>query len=533
MPHYQVNQIRVPLNYSERNVLKNILQKARIQADDLVSWKILRRSLDARRKPVYIITAAITTKKKIKKNRDIQVMTPKTATIENIAISNYTGRKPIIVGAGPAGLMAAYFLADHGIPPIVIDRGSTVTNRAKQIYNYNKNGDLNEDANVLFGEGGAGLFSDGKLTARSKNRMTIRYFFNKLVEAGAPEDILIDAEPHLGSDKLIKIIPGMRQKIIELGGEFHFDTRMKELIIENNELKGIKTTRGNLSSDHVILATGHSARDIYRYLSSNNVVLAAKAFAVGVRIELPQSIVNRSQYGHYATHPKLSAASFRLSRRAEGTSRSCYTFCMCPGGEVMSCTSSAGYLTTNGMSLSSRNGKMANAAFLVPVNRQDFEDHKNSQYPALEGLFFQEAIESKIFRAGGKNYSIPAARLSDFLDHTASSSLPKNYSCKRIKITKVNGILPPVIENNLIHSIPKMLGKIGRPSFNEVIVYCGETRSSSPVRILRNKKSLESTAVSGLYPCGEGSGYAGGIVSSAVDGIRVAKSILNRNKTNS
>ncbi len=525
---YRINQIRVRLNYSEDEVRTKVLKLTRLKPDDLYAMKIIRRSLDARHKPVYIITVQIATMKKLPKHRDIQVYKPKNDYFNQVRIQNYTGKSPVVIGAGPAGLMAALVLAESGLSPIIIERGSMAQERAADIKNYLQTGRLNPDSNLLFGEGGAGLFSDGKLTARSKNRRLIEFFFEKLVDCGAPENILLDAEPHLGSDLLLKIIPNLRKKIISLGGNFHFNERVNSFEFMQKRIKSVITTNQTIDTDNVILATGHSARDIYEILSVNDGGLAAKAFAIGVRIELPQNLVDRSQYGKYAGDPELEAASFRLTRKPENGARSCYTFCMCPGGEVMPCASAPGMITTNGMSWSARDGEKANAAFLVPVNQEDFSSYKKSDFPHLEGLFFQESVEKKIFHAGGENYAIPASRLSDFLKNRSSEYLPQHSSCKRIKLTNINGILPAYVENTLKKSVPEMLKQIGNPDHDDVAVYCGETRSSSPVRILRKKDDLESVTIKGLYPCGEGSGYAGGIVSSAIDGIKAAEHLLQK-----
>lgn len=524
---YRINQIKVSLDYTDQLVLKKVLQATRLKSKDVKYLKIIRRSLDARHHPAYIMTVEISTTAKIMKSRDIQLYKPSTKKSNTIKIQNYTGKKPVIVGAGPAGLMAALVLAENGVPPIVLERGSHARDRAYEIKHYLETGKLNADSNILYGEGGAGLFSDGKLTARSKDRQTTRYFFEKLVEAGADETILIDAEPHLGSDMLLKIIPKIREKIIKLGGEFQFNTRMDSMRIDHESVAQINTSREVIETDICILATGHSARDVYKYLSVSGIHLAPKPFAIGVRVELPQSYVDTTQYGKFAGDKRLGAASFRLTRKEEENYRACYTFCMCPGGEVMPCTSSESMITTNGMSWSTRAGKKANAAFLVPVNEKDYVNYIDENYPALEGLFFQESIERKIFAAGDDANKIPVSRLSDFLNNTVSKSLPEDSSCKRTKPTNINGILPEYIESTLKYSIPKMIAKLGRPPFSNVAIYCGETRSSSPVRIMRNHETYESSNVKGLYPCGEGAGYAGGIVSSAIDGIKVAESILN------
>ncbi len=522
---YRINQIRAALDYNDKQIETKVLKITGLESKDINYLKIIRRSIDARKAPIYILTVEIKTAKRLKITRDVQTYVPKKDSFLSLKINNYSGKKPVIVGAGPAGLMAALILAENGVPPIIIERGETTDNRAKSIKEYLQSGELKTESNILFGEGGAGLFSDGKLTARSKERRITNYFFKKLIECGAPKNILIDAEPHLGSDLLMTIIPKLREKIINLGGEFHFNTKMENLEWNDGKISGIITKNKTFDTEKCILATGHSARDVYKSLSKNNIQLSPKAFAIGVRVELPQENVDIAQYGKFANDPRIGAASFRLTRKAEENFRSCYTFCTCPGGEVMPCASSNGEITTNGMSLSKRDGNKANTAFLVPVNESDYSKYYNEEYPALSGIFFQEYIERKIFNAGGKNYSIPVARLSDFLTNKMTFTLPKDSSCKRINPTKINGILPKFVESTLKHSIPKMIAKLGRPEFKDILIYCGETRSSSPVRIDRDAQSMESN-MKGLYPCGEGSGFAGGIVSSAIDGIKSSESLL-------
>jgi uncharacterized FAD-dependent dehydrogenase len=372
------------------------------------------------------------------------------------------------------------------------------------------------------------MFSDGKLTARSKQREAKDYFFRTLVSCGAPESIMIDAEPHLGTDMMLKIIPKLRERITELGGEIYFNAGMTDLELNDGTLTGVITDSGILETDSCILATGHSARDVYRLLALREVSLEEKPFAVGVRLELPQEDVNRAQYGKNAGSPHLEPASFRYTRKEENGLRACYTFCMCPGGEVMACASSEGMLTTNGMSYSKRNRATANAAFLIPVSGKDFTEFKDEEYPALSGIRFQEYFEKKVFEAGGSDYSLPASLLSDYLSDTESLSLTYGASCRRIKPVHINPILPGYITDALVHWIPRMLAGFRDLDFDEVIVYSAETRSSAPVRVLRDKETFESVNTPGLYPCGEGSGYAGGIVSSAIDGMGAAKAVLKK-----
>jgi len=392
---------------------------------------------------------------------------------------------------------------------------------------------LNPESNVLYGEGGAGLFSDGKLTARSKDKPRIHTFFEALVECGAPGHILIDSAPHVGTDILVKIVPHLRSKIESFGGEFRFNSQLCGFEIGNNKIRGLYINDTEfIETDVCILATGHSARDVYELFFTQNIPLEPKPFAVGVRLELPQEQVNRSQWGKFSDHPRLGAASFRLTRRGDGQHRACYSFCMCPGGTVISCASSAEEFTTNGMSMSNRAGLFANAGFLVPVTPEDFKSVSETEHPAKAGYLFQAGIEQKVFRAGGGNYSMPAQRLVDYLSGRKSTSIPKQRSWQYTVPADIHSILPGFVNDTLVHAIPKMLKELNNSRPEDVLLYAAETRSSCPVRMSRNPEDGQSTGVKGLYPAGEGSGYAGGIVSSAIDGMKAAEAVLDHLREN-
>jgi len=411
---------------------------------------------------------------------------------------------------------------------MVLERGSSCEMRASRVASFWNDGVLDGECNVLYGEGGAGLFSDGKLTARSKDRPRIRRFLSKLVACGAPSDIVVDAEPHLGSDVLLRIVPRLRRMIEELGGEFRFDTCLRDLEIEDRRLRAVLTSSERIPTDSCILATGHSARDVYELLYRANVLLSAKAIAVGVRLELPQEDIDRARFGSWAGHPRLGAASFRATRRGVGGLRDCYTFCMCPGGQVIACASSTSGLTTNGMSLSRRSGLHGNAAFIVPVDPEDFGTGETAPSSPLAGLTFQNELERRAFLAGGGDYSLPAQLLVDFLaDRPAADSLPQTRSCRRAVPAALRLLLPPPVTETLVASIPPMLTELDGRTTDGVLLYAAETRSSSPVRVVRDDTG-QSPTCRGLFPAGEGAGYAGGIVSSAVDGMRAAEACLCR-----
>lgn len=532
---YRIQEIKVPLSYTERDVRHAVLARTGLPGEQLQQCTVIRRSLDARQVPQYNLivefTAAVPPSANIP---GLLRITEPEAPLFSASISRSTPHSrtaPVIIGAGPAGLMAALLLAENGFNPVVFEQGERAEKRAKTIHRFLKTGDLDPSSNIIFGEGGAGLYSDGKLTSRHKNRQMIRRFFSVLVECGAPETILIDAEPHIGSDRLLAIIPRLRERIISLGGSFHFNAPVTGILIEDCLFKGLIVNGDTVFADYGIVAAGHSARDLYRILAESGTAMEEKPFAVGIRLELPQSAVNRNRFGRYAGMPGLEAASFRFTRKADGTIRSCYTFCMCPGGDVLPCASASGMVTSNGMSLSARKGTNANAAFLVPVSPADFHAASTSGHSVLRGCRFQEEIESAAFSAGGGDYSLPASRLTDFLNSTGSSSITPGHSCRRAAPANVWSLLPPVIRQTLQASIPPMLRGFRGLDMDQVTVYGAETRSSSPVRILRDSATGMSVNTENLFPAGEGAGYAGGIVSSAIDGMTAAAALMKKTNT--
>ncbi len=515
----RVSQIPVRLNYSEADVIKAVCRQLRCGPDRLYNLEILRRSLDARKKdqpPKYVLTVEVDHRGKPPHQKPGRVeKAPRPEPSPSYPAITSSENPPVVVGAGPAGLMAALTLAKAGHKPLLIERGAETPDREEQVAAFWKNGTLDVESNVLYGEGGAGMFSDGKLTARSKDRARIRRFFETLVACGATSDILIDAMPHIGTDDLTHIIPAIRNQIWEHGGACAFNTRFEGLIIENGAVRGVKASGREIRTDAVFLATGHSARDVYRQLHADGVPLEAKPFAVGVRLEIPQHRIDSAQYGKWADLPQLGAASFRLTRKEENDARRCYSFCMCPGGEVISCASSEGLLTSNGMSLSARAEPFGNAAMLVPVETSDFPTHD-----VLGGIAFQEKMERAAFEAGGSSYGLPAARLIDFLEGQISD-LPAERSCQRAVAAPLQEILPGFVSTTLHSALPPMLKQLNEAQLEEALLYASETRSSSPIRILRDRYG--QSEIKGLYPCGEGAGYAGGIVSSALDSMKLAE----------
>jgi uncharacterized protein len=526
---YRLHELSLPLDYQEQDLIKAAARKLRVKSNSLKEFTVIRRSIDARRKLSFIFTVEFTIGKntQFKNIPKLQVVIPgdKQAVLDGLNIK--IPQQPIVIGAGPAGLLAALVLAKNGLKPMLYERGTDAVTRSEQVVDFWKNGQLNEQSNTLYGEGGAGLFSDGKLTARSKDKPGIKYLFETLVECGAPASILIDAEPHLGSDMLKQIVPRLRKKIIEAGGEVSFNSKVEKINVKAGKLYSIVVNGAEIKTDICIMATGHSARDVYRFLADANVQLDQKAFAVGVRMELAQDVINASQWGKFAGHPRLGAAAFRLTRKETDQTRSCYTFCTCPGGLVIACASTSGQITTNGMSLSKRAMSVGNAAFLVPVRPEDYKIFENENYPSMAGCYFQADIEKKAFIAGGSDYGIPAASLSRFLDPDSNIPVSNNRSCAKVKEAEIREILPDFVTDTLVSAIPKMIKGFKDLAFDDVTLYAAETRSSSPVRIKRDE-NRQSINTPGLFPCGEGAGYAGGIVSSALDGIRVAESIIKK-----
>ncbi|OGG96726.1 MAG: hypothetical protein A2527_04010 [Candidatus Lambdaproteobacteria bacterium RIFOXYD2_FULL_50_16] len=530
---YLFHQLHLPLEYQEADLAPALALTLGCNLANISEIKVLSRSIDARafgQPPHFIFSVSFYLDEKYlnqthRPSLALQAAAP-TKVAEFTKVTDTQGRpRPLVVGAGPAGLMAAFALAEAGLKPLLVERGDAVEGRKQKVRDFWQKGILDEETNALFGEGGAGLFSDGKLTSRSKDSPRLLRFLETLVSCGAPKDILIDHTPHLGSDQLALIVPRLREKIVEQGGEVRFLSRLEQIEVEQGQLKSVTIAGKRILTDTCILATGHSARDVYKMLAYSPVALEPKSFAIGVRLELPQEVIDRAQYKDWAGHPALGVASFRLTAKEEKGFRACYSFCMCPGGMVIACASSKGQLTTNGMSLSKRDLKCGNAAFIVPVTPDDIPASHSGEPPILDGYKFQEAIETKAFIAGGSDYLIPASRLSDFLAKKISVDLPLERSAQRAIPADLWQILPKNICLTLAHSLPQMLKKLPGANPKAVILYGPETRSSSPIRVTRGEDG-QSLTVQGVYPCGEGAGYAGGIVSAGIDGLRAAQWVI-------
>lgn len=432
--------------------------------------------------------------------------------------------RPLVVGSGPAGMFAGLALAEAGYCPIIIERGEDVEKRTASVRRFWDGGSLNPQSNVQFGEGGAGTFSDGKLMTGIKKDIYTAKVFDELVEAGAPEEILYLAKPHLGTDKLALIVANIRKKIQSLGGEYRFGQRLDDLVIKNGRLAAVKivseTETYELPAKHVILAIGHSARDTFEMLYRRGIEMQGKPFSVGVRIEHPQELIDKALYHNFAGHPALGAADYKMSVHLPN-GRSAYTFCMCPGGVVVAAASEPERVVTNGMSYYARDKQNANAALLVGVTPTDF----GSDNP-LSGMYFQREIEHLAYFAGDKTYRAPAQRCADFLKQRpsrAAGSVIPSYS-NGIVWGSLDNVLPAYVADTLRSAIVEMDKKLHGFNYADAVLTGAETRSSSPIRFIRDGGCQSPLA--GLYPCGEGAGYAGGIVSAAVDGLKTALSLL-------
>ncbi len=494
-----------PEDIQDSLVLKKAAAKAlKVSVDAIDGVQIRRRSLDARSKhPVFELHVLVYSGEPVK---DLQVP----VKFDPVA----GGKKMIVVGSGPAGLFAALRLIEHGIVPIVLERGKDVRSRRFDLKTINTEGQCHPDSNYCFGEGGAGTYSDGKLYTRSTKRGNIGRLLSILIQHGADPDILVNAHPHIGSNRLPRIIEAMRNTILACNGQIHFNSRVDDLILKNGRIKGVRTGDTEFLAQGVILATGHSARDVYMLLDRNDIALASKPYAMGVRVEHPQEIINTMQYGETANSSHLPVASYSLS--CQVGKAGVYSFCMCPGGMLVPAATEPGELVLNGMSNSLRNLPLANAGMVVTVDAPLYE--KYSSHNHFSGLEFQKELERKAFEAGGKTLAAPAQRLTDFLEDRVSRDLPKTSYIPGVVSHPLERVLGPFITDALKAGFQTFSQQKKGYVTQEALVLAVESRTSSPVRIPRKPDTLMHPQVTGLFPAGEGAGYAGGIVSSALDG---------------
>jgi len=513
----RISNIKVRADYNEDELFDFICKKYKINSSEIVNRRIVKKSIDARNKEdvFYNYSVEIECKNEnkikgaVKVNGEIDL---------KISVKRNSKFRPVVVGAGPAGLFAALILARNGMKPIVIEQGNRVDERKKDVEEFLATGKLNTNSNVQFGEGGAGTFSDGKLTSGIHNplcQLVLKEFYNY----GAPEQIMYVNKPHIGTDNLINIIRNMRNSIIEMGGEFIFNEKVVDFKVVNGKVTSVICKSGKkIDTDSVILAIGHSARDTFEKLHEIGIVMERKNFSVGVRIEHKQAMINKSQYGEI-TRLKLPPAEYKLAYH--GDDRSCYTFCMCPGGVVMASSSEKDTIVTNGMSKFARDGENANSAVLVNVTPMDFPGDS-----PLAGMYFQKDLEEKAFKLGGSNYYAPIQRFEDFKNNVKTEKIGNIKPTYKPGVTfaNLNDILPEYVSKTLVEGI-EYFGKLIEGFDNPDSILTGvETRSSSPIQIKRDENKQSN--IRGIYPCGEGAGYAGGIMSAAVDGIKCAIEIL-------
>jgi uncharacterized FAD-dependent dehydrogenase len=510
----------IQLSVRTEEAASDTFLKSKIASDlnlkEEFAFKIAKRSIDARRNPIKI-------------NLKIEVFT-NGEQIPVLNIKKYpnvtNGKSVIVVGFGPAGMFAALKLIEKGLKPIIVERGKDVRSRRRDLAKITKEGIVNPESNYCFGEGGAGTFSDGKLYTRSKKRGDVNEILEILVQHGAPENILVEAHPHIGTNKLPQVVTSIRETILDAGGEIHFDTKVTDFIIENNQIKGIKNQANDtILAEQVILATGHSARDIFYLLNDKGIEIENKPFAIGVRVEHPQKLIDSIQYHCDTKDELLPPASYRLVQQVK--QRGVFSFCMCPGGVIAPCATAPGEIVTNGWSPSKRNNPFANSGIVVTVENEDLIPFE--KYGALAGLKFQEAVEKNVYNAGENSNNsgqiAPAQRLVDFINCRTSTSLPQCSYKPGVISAPLHQVLPKAIATRLQEGFKAFGNKMKGYLDDDAIIVAVESRTSSPLKIPRDKITLEHPITKGLYPCGEGAGYAGGIVSAAIDGQKCAEQI--------
>ena len=524
----KVDNIKIREDLQDEEIVKFACSKINLNYKLIENFQILKKSIDARDKNDIFYNYSImfeikdgTSLKHINKIKNVSIIPNESKIEDKINILRKSSLSPVIIGAGPAGLFCALTLIDNGVKPIIVEQGKNVQDRAKDVELFLKDGILNTSSNVQFGEGGAGTFSDGKLTTNLHTPLCSKVI-NEFIKFGAPNQIAYINKPHIGTDNLLKIVANIRNYIIEKGGKFLFNTKAIDFEYENNKVSKLICIRDGQSieiqTDTIILAIGHSSRDMFKTLYDKNINIEQKNFSVGLRIEHKQKMINIAQYGT-KTKLKLPPAEYKLAYH--GKDHSCYTFCMCPGGKVIASSSEENTIVTNGMSKFARDEENANSAILVNVTPNDL----NSSHP-LAGMFFQKELEEKAFILGGSNYYAPIQRVEDFLENRKSTFIGEIKPSYKpgVTLSNLQEILPEFVIKTLKEGIIYFNNRLKGFSNPDSILTGVETRSSSPITIKRNEKLMSN--IDGLYPCGEGAGYAGGIMSAAVDGIKVGRAIL-------
>lgn len=527
----RINNLSLGLDDDIKLLKKKASKKLRISAEEIKNFKIVRESIDARNKDNIKLTYAIEIEHKdeeklVNRVHDNDVRIDNSKYEPDVEAGNeLLNHRPVVVGLGPAGLFAALMLAQKGYKPLVIERGEDVDKRTETVDKFWKTGELNLESNVQFGEGGAGSFSDGKLTTRIKDKKC-DYVLAELVKAGAPEEIRYEAKPHVGTDILKDVVKNIRKQIIALGGDVRFSSKLEYIKSNDGKVKSIIVNGDEIPCEALVLALGHSSRDTYEMLNSIGIFMEPKAFAIGVRIEHPQEMINVGQYGKMASHPRLQAASYNLTYQSRTLGRGVYSFCMCPGGVVVAAASEDKRLVSNGMSYHARNEENSNSALVVTVGPEDFEGTS-----VLRGMEFQRHYESLAYKVGGGNYKAPVQLLGDFVNDRKSTKLGAVTPSYKpgFEFADMRECLPSYVVEGIKEGVNNFDRKIKGYGREDAVLTGIETRTSAPVKITRNER-LESISLSGLYPCGEGAGFAGGIVSAAVDGIKVAERIIEKYK---
>ncbi|WOD11102.1 NAD(P)/FAD-dependent oxidoreductase [Pseudomonas sp. NyZ704] len=527
----RINELQLPLDHPTEALRPAIVARLKITDAELLDFTVFKRSYDARKKNseitfVYILDVELSNEapvlKRFAKDHNIRPA-PDTAYYPVAQAPTDLNERPLVIGFGPCGLFAALTLAQMGFKPIVLERGRDVRSRTKDTWALWRNKVLSPESNVQFGEGGAGLFSDGKLYSQIKDpKFYGRKVMHEFVRAGAPEEIMFVSKPHIGTFRLTGVVSSMREEIKALGGEVRFDSRVTDFLINDGRIEGVQLADGEeLRSRYVVLALGHSARDTFRKLHERGVYVEAKPFAIGFRIEHPQSLIDTARLGKYAGHPQLGAADYKLVHHASN-GRAVYSFCMCPGGMVVAATSEPGRVVTNGMSQYSRNERNANAGIVVGI-------HPEQDFPGgpLAGVELQEQLESRAFELGGSDYCAPGQLVGDFIRAKASSNLGEVQPSYQpgVLLGDLAAALPAYAIEAIREALPAFGKQIRGFDRQDAVLTGIETRTSSPVRIKRDNISLQSLNTRGLYPAGEGAGYAGGILSAGVDGIKIAEAV--------
>jgi uncharacterized FAD-dependent dehydrogenase len=527
----RLTEIRLPIHHEEGELPAAIRKYLSLPEKDLISYAIIRRGIDARKTHaiVFIYTLDLEVAdearllSKFKNDHRLRPAPDTSYQVVGVAPVKPLDTRPVIIGMGPSGLFAALILAQSGFKPIILERGKQVRERTKDTFKLWRKGILDPESNVQFGEGGAGTFSDGKLYTQIKDRKHYgRKVLNELVKAGAPPEILYVSKPHIGTFRLVGILEKMRAEILALGGEIRFQSRVDDIEVENGQVGGVVLANGeHMSTHHLIAAVGHSARDTFEMFYRRGIYMEAKPFSIGFRIEHPQSLINRDRYGKSADSPLLGAADYKLVHHASN-GRSVYSFCMCPGGTVVASTSETGRVVTNGMSQYSRMERNANSGIVVGISPEDYPEGP------LAGIEFQRYWESRAFELGGGNYHAPGQKLGDFLadkPSTAFGSVLPSYT-PGVNLCNLSDALPEYAIAAIREALPAFARQIKDFDLADAMLTGVESRTSSPVRIKRNPDDLQSINTRGFYPTGEGAGYAGGILSSAVDGIKVAEALI-------